>query len=1026
MSMLLKDFYTNLAKYFRRSVIDSERLSPNTQSLLQAVKPVEYSQVKKDAPFAVDASVWLFGQLNEETTQSIFLSLKVSKKVQEVDIVLMPRVDLLAVSSGEAVGKPSKIVTPLVVQVKLNRLGQLSPANAPPFIPRQWLAPNQSDEAPFANVTELDAFISQHPYNANSWEELQDYCCRMLAHVLAQTTAHHPLDIEGNDASEPTEINTDNDANKVLPSLFEFSVLDDYQPRTDISLVLLEPPIKAGFHILKIYDAMIRDGHINGLFKNMFATTHCAPIAFNDLTHSKGDCVKHVGQMSAEFPLANKQRNAVHYINRMQTGESLAVNGPPGTGKTTLLRSVVADAWVRSAVEANEPPIIVAASSSNQAVTNILDSFSKIEETNIADSLKGRWLPHINAYGLYACGDNKANDKNPYAYFTKKGAGIMHTMETDISVPDMTETFLAQFNVYSAGEEVIKLDVACDTLHRELRQCVNLQAILPQALHECQSALKHCEETYGSQGELDIFILENTQKSLVLSQNIEASKSYLELFLVMWQKRSFFESLLSFLPFVKKRWGVQNELLASQLTLAIDGSADEQVRVAIDNSSRKLNEQLKQVTQVLELAKKDKLTLEKAQQGFSHALSIANIQTSQTELDFPALNNLIDTHLRFKAFKLASHYWEARWLQDMGKTPESPRTPTERLATYQRYAKLTPCFVSTFNMLPNFFEVSEKDGDSWKSTPMVDGADLLIVDEAGQALPHIAAASFVIAKKALLVGDIHQIEPVWSLSQGIDKANLSLDYLLDESLEYDNFWVNSELLASAGNLMKVAHRQTPYRQFKDLENGLYLTEHRRCYDSIIHYCNKLVYQGHLEALRGEADSNQVIPTMGFVEHESSSEQVGASRTNRAEAKFICQWIRSNAHLIAVGGSLENAVAVITPFAMQAKVIKSELSRIGLDNIKVGTVHTFQGAECDLILFSSVYGVNDSAGSKFYDRGNNMMNVAVSRAKNSFVVFGDRNVFGCGGDSSPSGLLRQYLSAIETNQAQQKTAELVYD
>ncbi|MFT6778021.1 MAG: hypothetical protein ACJAV1_001949 [Paraglaciecola sp.] len=124
--------------------------------------------------------------------------------------------------------------------------------------------------------------------------------------------------------------------------------------------------------------------------------------------------------------------------------------------------------------------------------------------------------------------------------------------------------------------------------------------------------------------------------------------------------------------------------------------------------------------------------------------------------------------------------------------------------------------------------------------------------------------------------------------------------------------------------------------------------------------------------------------------------------------------------------IDMVLFINTSFAMPAKVIKSELSRIGLDNIKVGTVHTFQGAECDRVLFSSVYGANDSAGSKFYDRGNNMMNVAVSRAKNAFVVFGDRNVLGCGSDSSPSGLLRQYLSAIETNQAQQKTAELVYD
>lgn len=125
--------------------------------------------------------------------------------------------------------------------------------------------------------------------------------------------------------------------------------------------------------------------------------------------------------MTAEFPLAEKQRNALHYVARMDEGDLLAVNGPPGTGKTTLLRSVVADSWVRAAILRKEPPIVVATSSSNQAVTNILDSFSKIEETNVEEALKGRWLPNINAYGLYACGDNKANKENPYSYVTKKG-----------------------------------------------------------------------------------------------------------------------------------------------------------------------------------------------------------------------------------------------------------------------------------------------------------------------------------------------------------------------------------------------------------------------------------------------------------------------------------------------------------------------------------------------------------------------------------------------------------------------------
>ena len=38
--------------------------------------------------------------------------------------------------------------------------------------------------------------------------------------------------------------------------------------------------------------------------------------------------------------------------------------------------------------------------------------------------------------------------------------------------------------------------------------------------------------------------------------------------------------------------------------------------------------------------------------------------------------------------------------------------------------------------------------------------DLLIVDEAGQVSPEIAAGAFSLAKKSVVVGDVYQIEPV--------------------------------------------------------------------------------------------------------------------------------------------------------------------------------------------------------------------------------------------------------------------------
>ena len=77
-----------------------------------------------------------------------------------------------------------------------------------------------------------------------------------------------------------------------------------------------------------------------------------------------------------------------------------------------------------------------------------------------------------------------------------------------------------------------------------------------------------------------------------------------------------------------------------------------------------------------------------------------------------------------------------------------------------------------------------------------------------------------------------------------------------------------------------------------------------------------------------------------------------------------------------------------------KLIKKELINSPLakqmSNISVGTVHTFQGAERRIILFSTVYGSGENC--YFIDKDESMMNVAVSRAKDAFIVFGDRGCF----------------------------------
>jgi len=64
------------------------------------------------------------------------------------------------------------------------------------------------------------------------------------------------------------------------------------------------------------------------------------------------------------------------------------------------------------------------------------------------------------------------------------------------------------------------------------------------------------------------------------------------------------------------------------------------------------------------------------------------------------------------------------------------------------------------------------------------------------------------------------------------------------------------------------------------------------------------------------------------------------------------------------------------------------------------------AERDVVIFSPVYG-RGHTGNIFFNAGPNMMNVAVSRARDSFIVVGNPDLF-VEGSGRPSGILARHL------------------
>jgi len=380
------------------------------------------------------------------------------------------------------------------------------------------------------------------------------------------------------------------------------------------------------------------------------------------------------------------------------------------------------------------------------------------------------------------------------------------------------------------------------------------------------------------------------------------------------------------------------------------------------------------------------------------------------------LENLDCTH-RHTAFQLATHYWEGRWilsaetlLKRRTRKDRHDRLPLQR-RDWQRRAMITPCFVGTFATAPRFFGTLTDD-----NKPLI---DLLIVDEASQVLPEEGAACFALADRALVVGDTKQLEPVRTIPEHLDIQNLKKFGLLkndsDEELEP---LLRKGITSAHGSVMELA--QNACLLIDDNIIGAFLTEHRRCVPGVIAFCNKWSYRGRLKPLR-LALTNPILPALGYAHIPGSSNLVGSSRENVFEAEVITKWLADNRRRIetAYGGQeLQNLLAIITPFAAQKRRFE-KLLRQQYPQMTIGTVHGLQGAERAIVIFSPVYDQFVKT-DYFFDRDEKMLNVAVSRAQDSFLVFGDMAIFKTNstdkfGAPLASAMLASFLLADPNNE-----------
>ncbi|MCA9547747.1 MAG: hypothetical protein KC613_25260, partial [Myxococcales bacterium] len=261
--------------------------------------------------------------------------------------------------------------------------------------------------------------------------------------------------------------------------------------------------------------------------------------------------------------------------------------------------------------------------------------------------------------------------------------------------------------------------------------------------------------------------------------------------------------------------------------------------------------------------------------------------------------------------------------------------------------------------------------------------DRVVIDEAGQCHPAYAVSGLMRAHRALVLGDVNQLEPVVQLTPTDEKRAQRQAQLTLTPEQLGPFRIAALAGASAQALADQAVG----------DQRLALTDHFRCQPEIIALSDRLCgYRLHVHT--PPRSLAQFVPLLSapvvLAPVRGQQTRVRGSWINEAEIRATLTVLN---HL-GRGGVPPDEVAVITPYAAQLDALRLALRELGIPHgeqggVATGTVHRFQGGERTVVLFSTV--VTRTQSLRFIDQRVNLVNVAISRAKDHLVVLGDPEV-----------------------------------
>lgn len=278
--------------------------------------------------------------------------------------------------------------------------------------------------------------------------------------------------------------------------------------------------------------------------------------------------------------------------------------------------------------------------------------------------------------------------------------------------------------------------------------------------------------------------------------------------------------------------------------------------------------------------------------------------------------------------------------------------------------------------------------------------DVVVIDEVSMmAVPTFSVVAARSKSQTVVVGDFRQLAPI-----AVSHSAISDKYLHNSPFE----WLNlpTEQNHSAMEMLQTQRRMAP---------------------KISHWVSKQFYKGVLEddpvvirdyivQLPSDLPSQLVLLDLSNSKHKTDSYNtkysVSHSRFNIGSAEYIIQLA-----VLLKKINPGSTIAVISTYREQAHILHRELEKEmkdSISDIQVGTVHTFQGSEADIVIWDTVDTSEKGLGQPYRgDQGNRLTNVAVSRARKLMIVACDRSILKKVSAQTTTGKFMELLRDVES-------------